>query len=88
MSFVDLVAAIVILSNAVKGVSMLQLSLDLDCQYKTSFVLAHKLREAIASEIKGATLFGTVATPSRRLPLWLRQFHLIASPQKPIDGYL
>ncbi len=39
---------------------MLQLARDLDCQYKTAFVLAHKLREAIASEIKGATLSGTV----------------------------
>ena len=39
---------------------MLQLSRDLDCQYKTAFVLAHKLREAIASEIKGATLSGIV----------------------------
>ena len=60
MKFVDLLAAIVILSNAVKGVSMLQLSRDIDCQYKTAFVLAHKLREAIASEIQGATLSGTV----------------------------
>ena len=60
MAFVDLLAAIVILANAVKGVSMLQLSRDLDCQYKTAFVLAHKLREAIASEIKGAKLSGTV----------------------------
>ncbi len=60
MSFVVLLAAIVISANAAKGVSMLQLSRDLDCQYKTAFVLAHKLREALASEIKGATLSGTV----------------------------
>ncbi len=60
MAFVDLLAAIVILANAAKGVSMLQLSRDLDCQYKTAFVLAHKLREAIASEIQGAKLSGTV----------------------------
>ena len=60
MSFVDLLAAIVILANAAKGVSMLQLSRDIDCQYKTAFVLAHKLREAIAAEIKGASLSGTV----------------------------
>ena len=60
MAFVDLLAATVILSNAVKGVSMLQLSRDIDCQYKTAFVLAHKLREAIASEIKGAKLSGVV----------------------------
>ena len=49
-----------ILSNAVKGVSMLQLARDLDCQHKTALVLAHKLREAIAAEIKGATLADTV----------------------------
>ena len=60
MSFVDLLAATVILANAVKGVSMLQLSRDLDCQYKTAFFLAHKLREAIASEIEGAKLSGVV----------------------------
>ncbi|ADP72470.1 putative transposase [Rhodomicrobium vannielii ATCC 17100] len=60
MAFVDLLAAIVILANASKGVSMLQLSRDIDCQYKTAFVLAHKLREAIASEVKGETLSGTV----------------------------
>ena len=30
---------------------MVQLSRDLDCQYKTAFVLAHKLFEAIAQEI-------------------------------------
>ena len=50
MAFVDLLAAICITVNASKGVSMIQLSRDLDCQYKTAFVLAHKLREAMASE--------------------------------------
>ncbi len=51
MDFVDLLAAICIIVNASKGVSMVQLSRDLDCQYKTAFVLAHKLREAMATEI-------------------------------------
>jgi len=51
MSFTDLCAAICIFVNAVKGLSALQLSRDLDCQYKTAFVLAHKLREALAAEI-------------------------------------
>lgn len=51
MDFVDLLAAICIIVNASKGVSMVQLSRDLDCQYKTAFVLAHKLREAMAQEI-------------------------------------
>jgi len=61
MDFVDLLAAICILVNASKGVSMIQLSRDLDCQYKTDFVLAHKLREVMAEEIQtGEVLEGHV----------------------------
>tara|TARA_A100001391_G_scaffold204831_1_gene202060 strand:+ start:1250 stop:2209 length:960 start_codon:yes stop_codon:yes gene_type:complete len=60
MMFMDLLAAICIFSNAVKGISALQLSRDLDCQYKTAFVLAHKLREAMASESAGVQLSGEV----------------------------
>jgi hypothetical protein len=37
--------------NGAKGHSALQLSRDLDCQYKTAFVLAHKLREAMGSQV-------------------------------------
>lgn len=39
--------AIVLFVNAVKGISSLQLSRDLGVQYKTAFVLAHKLRESL-----------------------------------------
>ena len=53
MSFTDLLAAIVIFVNGAKGVAALQLSRDLDCQYKTAFVLTHKLREAMAFEQAG-----------------------------------
>lgn len=61
MDFVDLLAAICIIVNAAKGVSMVQLSRDLDCQYKTAFVLAHKLREAMAQEVQtGEILDGHV----------------------------
>ena len=61
MDFVDLLAAIFILVNASKGVSMVQLSRDLDCQYKTAFVLSHKLREAMAAEVQtGEVLEGHV----------------------------
>ena len=61
MDFVDLLAAICILVNASKGVSMIQLSRDLNCQYKTAFVLAHKLREAMAAEVQtGVVLEGHV----------------------------
>lgn len=55
MAFTDLLAAICIFVNAVKGISALQLSRDLDCQYKTAFVLAHKLREALGNEADGIT---------------------------------
>src|SRR5260221_2665154 len=50
--------AITVFCNEVKGKSMLALSRDLGVQYKTSFVLAHKMREAMASEIKGAHVGG------------------------------
>ena len=60
LSFTDLLAAVVIFVNGAKGVSALQVSRDLDVQYKTAFVLAHKLREAMALEDAGQTLSGTV----------------------------
>jgi transposase-like protein len=56
----DYLAAIAIFVNAVKGVSALQLGRDLDVQYKTAFVLAHKLREAIGSVQDNGDLSGTV----------------------------
>lgn len=60
LAFVDLMAAICIFVNAVKGLSALQLSRDLDVQYKTAFVLSHKLREALAAEVEGEELSGEV----------------------------
>ncbi len=60
LSFTDLLAAIVIFVNGAKGVSALQVSRDLDVQYKTAFVLSHKLREAMAMEQRGRVLNGTV----------------------------
>lgn len=60
MSFTDLLAAICIIVNAAKGISALQLSRDLDCQHKTAFVLAHKLREAMAAETQNTMLDGEV----------------------------
>jgi transposase-like protein len=49
-------AAIAIYTNAVKGISALQISRDLNCQYKTAWVLCHKLRETLGDSgevIKG-----------------------------------
>jgi transposase-like protein len=48
----DYLAAIAIFCNEVKGKSMLALSRDLGVQYKTAFVLAHKIRESIGSTIQ------------------------------------
>lgn len=60
MAYVDLLAAICIIVNGAKGISALQLARDLDCQHKTAFVLAHKLREAMAAETRAAKLSGVV----------------------------
>jgi len=60
LSFMDLCGAVAIFVNAVKGLSALQLGRDLSVSYKTAFVLAHKLREALGTEAKGVTLEGEV----------------------------
>lgn len=56
----DLLAAIAIFVNGAKGVPALQLSRDLGVQYKTAFVLAHKLREAMGSVVDRSALAGAV----------------------------
>lgn len=60
MDLRDILAAIAIFVNGAKGHSALQLSRDLDCQYKTAFVLSHKIREALAAEQAAAVVNGTV----------------------------
>lgn len=60
LAFVDLLAAIVLFVNGAKGVSALQISRDLDCQYKTAYVLCQKLREAMAREHANRQLNGIV----------------------------
>ena len=86
----DYLLAIAIFVNGVKGYSALQLSRDLDCQYKTAFVLAHKLREVIEAEqrqprelsgeveIDGAYFGSTVRHPNVRAE---RADHRLASVQ-------
>jgi transposase-like protein len=56
----DYLLAIAIFVNAVKGISALQLGRDLNVQAKTAFVLAHKLREAMAAEHQTMTVGGEV----------------------------
>ena len=50
LSIRDYLMAIAIFANAAKGTSALQLGRDLDVSYKTAFVLAHKLREAMGAD--------------------------------------
>jgi len=56
----DILLAVAIFVNGAKGHSALQLSRDLDVQYKTAFVLAHKIREAITASDKDAKASGEV----------------------------
>jgi transposase-like protein len=51
-------AAIAIFCNEVKGKSALALSRDLSVSYKAAFVLLHKLREAMAEELRGRVVGG------------------------------
>jgi transposase-like protein len=51
-------AAIAIFCNEVKGKSALALSRDLCVSYKCAFVLLHKLRQAMAEELKGRVIGG------------------------------
>jgi ISXO2-like transposase domain len=51
-------AAIAVFCNEVKGKSALAHSRDLDLSYKSAFVLLHKLREAMAEEMKGRVVGG------------------------------
>src|SRR6202166_4186507 len=50
--------AVAIFMNEVTGKSMLALNRDLGTQYKTAFVLAHKIREALGSEVRQSAIGG------------------------------
>lgn len=56
----NILAAIAIFSNGVKGHAALQLSRDLGHDYKTCFVLLHKIREALGLAIDNSALLGVV----------------------------
>lgn len=54
----DYLTAIALFVNAVKGMSALQLARDLGVAAKTAWVLAHKLREAMAAEYRALKVGG------------------------------
>lgn len=57
----DILAAIAVFINGAKGYSALQLSRDLSVDYKTAFVMLHKVREAIKLARDEGALSGNVA---------------------------
>lgn len=57
----DILAAIAIFINGAKGYSALQLSRDLSVDYKTAFVMLHKVREAIKLARNEGALSGSVS---------------------------
>src|ERR1700709_1084961 len=61
--------AVAVFCNEVKGKSMLAFARDLDVQYKTAFVLAHKLREAMASATRALRIGGRGAQPRSTAPI-------------------
>ena len=69
------IAAIALYSNCAKGMSALQMSRDLDVQYKTAFVLMHKMHESLGEppqqlegevEMDGAYFNGHVRPQNER----------------------
>src|SRR5258705_5400464 len=56
LAFVDLLGAIALFVNAANRLTALQLSRCIDVSYKTAFVLAHKLREALSLETRELVL--------------------------------
>lgn len=61
MDLRDILAAIAIFVNGAKGHNALQMSRDLDCQYKSAYVLCHKIREALAAEQATSKIDGEAA---------------------------
>ena len=60
LSFADILAAICLFVNGAKGRSAVQLSRELGVQYKTAWVMAHKLRESMQDEYEGQKVSGEV----------------------------
>ena len=60
LSFMDILAAVFLFVNSAKGKSAVQMSRELDVQYKTAWVLCHKLRESMQDEYEGQKVSGEV----------------------------
>jgi transposase-like protein len=56
LPFRDILVALAIFANGDKKHSAMQLSRDLDVQYKTAFMLSHKIRDTLNAQNKGLTV--------------------------------
>lgn len=60
LPYKTILMALTLFANAAKGISALQLSRELDIQYKTAFVLLHKIREALTEARDETPMDGVV----------------------------
>lgn len=60
LQFRDLLQILKVFTNAANGISALRLTREIDISYKTAFVIAHKLREAISLDQDDLVLKGVV----------------------------
>lgn len=67
-----ILAAMLLYVNAAKGMSALQLSRDLDVQYKTAFVLFHKVRETLFKTRETDLLKGEVEVDGGYMHTYVR----------------
>ena len=58
MAFRDILLTIFKFVNSVKGLSALQLSREIGCDYKVAFVMLHKLRECMETEMADCKMGG------------------------------
>ena len=79
----NILAAIAIFTNGVKGHAALQLSRDLGHDYKTCFVLLHKIREALGLAIDNSALSGVVEIDGAYLGGYVKPENPAQGPQGP-----
>ena len=75
--------AIVLLANGAKSKSALELSRDLDVQYKTAWVLSHKIRESLLLSRNEKPLSGTIEIDGLYVGNYLRPANNI---EDRVDG--
>ena len=67
-----ILGAMLLYANAAKGLSALQLCRDLDVQYKTAFVLLHKIRETLLNTRETGLLTGEVEVDGGYMHTYIR----------------